>query len=75
MKKGLLALLIILMSVGTFAQSKQRPKKRIKKIAKINRDAKPYIDDLYFGVGSLTEFVGHVQVDENGGTESFNFNP
>lgn len=79
MKKGLLALLVILLSVGTLAQTnsrqKTRPKRSVKKAVRTNHHKKPYIDDLYFGVGSLTEFVGHVQVDENGGTESFSFTP
>lgn len=75
MKKGLLALLIILMSVGTLAQTNERPKRKKNKETNAHRTQKPFIDDLYLGAGSYTESVGHVQIDENGGTEKFQFNP
>ncbi|MDD0852322.1 hypothetical protein HBN50_04395 [Halobacteriovorax sp. GB3] len=60
MKKLKLAIIIGLFSLCSSSFAKKGP---------------PYIDDFFLGIGNLTELVGHVQVDESGKTESFDFNP
>jgi len=61
--KKLLLTIVLIMTPSIFAQEVVAPKSFFA------------FTDIFAGAGNLTQFVGRVQTDESGSTNSFEFNP